>query len=201
METENIGYIRLNQFLGTAYEEVCKAMEELKKKGMTSLILDLRDNPGGNYDVLEKIAGLFLKKGDLLTTMRSRHGEEQKYYVKNDGCEIPLVVLVNENTASAAELLTGALQYYGRAEIIGSRTFGKGIVQGFFELNSGSGYVKITIEEYLLPGDKSIHGKGVEPDIPVEQKEENWEKPVEQIEKEEDLVRMEARKVLQQIVK
>ena len=135
---------------------------------MKSLVLDLRDNLGGSlYDALD-IADMFLPKDHVITSLRSRDGEEETYKTKKDGMDIPTVLLVNGYSASASELVAGALKDYEAAHLIGTKTFGKGIVQSYFRIPETSGMLKITTEAYYTPNGVCIHGIGIEPDETVE---------------------------------
>jgi len=130
------------------------------------LIIDLRDNPGGDYDIVCKMCDKFLDAGVIVYTKDNKGKCE---YVKSDAaCEkIPMVILVNGNTASAAEIFSGALKDRGVATIVGTQTFGKGIVQTIRQLRDGSG-IKLTESEYYLPNDECIHGIGIAPDVEIE---------------------------------
>ena len=168
MLTDSIGYIRISTFHGTCVEETETALKTLKEQGMKSLVLDLRDNLGGSlYDALD-IADMFLPKDHVITSLRSRDGEEETYKTKKDGMDIPTVLLVNGYSASASELVAGALKDYEAAHLIGTKTFGKGIVQSYFRIPETSGMLKITTEAYYTPNGVCIHGIGIEPDETVE---------------------------------
>lgn len=172
MLTDTIGYLRISTFHGTCVDETESALKDLKSSGMKMLILDLRDNLGGSlYDALD-IADMFLPKDHVITFLRSRSDKEKKYYSKTDGIDIPIVLLVNGNSASASELVAGALKDYDAAHLIGVRTFGKGIVQSYFSLPETGGMLKITTEAYYTPNGVCVHGTGIEPDEYVELPEE-----------------------------
>jgi carboxyl-terminal processing protease len=157
MLTDSVGYIRLNKFSETTYKEFMQATEKLQKQGMKSMVLDLRDNGGGILDEATEIADEFLDDSKIITYTEGIHSPRKEYRCKRDGLfeQGKLVVLVNENTASASEVLAGALQDYDRATIIGRRTFGKGLVQDQFELSDGSG-LRLTIARYYTPLGRSI---------------------------------------------
>ena len=172
MLTEDIGYIRISTFHGTCVKETEDALKELQAAGMKKLVLDLRDNLGGSlYDALD-IADLFLPKNQVITSLRSRNDEEQKYYTKKDGIDLPIVLLVNGYSASASELVAGALKDYEAAYLIGVTTFGKGIVQSYFGVSETGGMLKITTEAYYTPNGICVHGTGIEPNETVELSEE-----------------------------
>lgn len=168
-----IGYIHIKSFDDVTGEDFEASYKKLKDAGMEGLVLDLRNNPGGSLDVCLDIADKFLDKGVIVTT-EDKNGEvitEESDEAKDD---IPMTVLVNENSASASEILSGALKDRDRSKIIGKKTFGKGIVQKLFPLDDGSG-AKITISEYHTPSGAKINKVGVEPDIEVENSEEGLE--------------------------
>jgi carboxyl-terminal processing protease len=152
-----VGYIKLNKFAETTYREFMQAMENLKKQGMQKLILDLRDNPGGFVEQATNIADEFLDGDKLIVYTQGANIPRQDYTAGKEGIfeKGKLVVLVDELTASASEILTGALQDWDRATIIGRRTYGKGLVQGQYELNDGSA-IRLTIARYYTPSGRSI---------------------------------------------
>lgn len=165
-----IGYLRLTQFGDNVYPDMKKALEGLQAKGMKALILDLRSNPGGELGQSIKIASMFIEKGKIVST-KQKKGEETVYsregkYFGN----FPMVVLINGGSASASEIVSGALKDYKRATLIGEKTFGKGSVQTLLPLPDGDG-IKITIAKYYTPNGISIDGTGIEPDKKVEDKD------------------------------
>jgi carboxyl-terminal processing protease len=153
----SIGYIRLNKFAETTYKEFMRALEDLQKQGMKKLILDLRDNGGGILTEATEIADEFLEDDKLITYTEGAHSARKEYRCKRQGVfeKGELVVLTNENTASASEVLTGALQDWDRATVLGRRTFGKGLVQEQYELADGSG-LRLTVARYYTPLGRSI---------------------------------------------
>ena len=165
-----IGYLRLTQFGDNVYPDMKKALENLQAKGMKGLIFDLRSNPGGELGQSIKIASMFIEKGKIVST-RQKKGEESVYtregkYFGN----FPMVVLINGGSASASEIVSGALKDHKRATLIGEKTFGKGSVQTLLPLPDGDG-IKITIAKYYTPNGVSIDGTGIEPDKKVEDKD------------------------------
>lgn len=165
-----IGYITINQFDENTYKEFSSEYNKVKKEGAKGIILDLRNNPGGVLPITVQIADMLLPKGPVVKTV-DKHGNEE---VESSGAsmeDLPMTVIVNEGSASASEILAGALKDYGRAVIMGETTFGKGIVQRIFPLSenveTGPG-VKLTISEYYTPKGTKIHEIGVEPDIKSE---------------------------------
>ncbi len=167
----DIGYIRFTMFQRNSVEEFKKALEHLRKdKELQGIIVDVRNNPGGLLDSAVSISDYFLPKGKLIVYTKGRIPKSiKKYYSLNPPIiptNIPVVMLVNGGTASAAEILTGALRYNNRAIVVGEKTFGKGSVQTLYPLDMGYA-VKITTAKYYMPNHKCIDGKGIEPDIVV----------------------------------
>ncbi len=157
MIADTVGYIRLNKFSETTYKEFMRSMEKLQKGGMKSLILDLRDNGGGILTEATHIADEFLSGNKLITYTEGANSPKKEYRCDKDGVfeTGKLIVLANEGTASASEVLIGALQDWDRATIVGRRTFGKGLVQEQFELSDGSG-LRLTVARYYTPLGRSI---------------------------------------------
>lgn len=168
MLEDNIGYIIIDQFTGTSTEQVEEAINDLKSQGMERVIVDLRDNPGGQLECIQAILNYFLPKDKLLLYSETKDGEQERYYTENDGLitDMPLCVLVNENSASASEVFAGVVKCYDRGKLVGTKTFGKGIMQSTFGLSDGTA-IKLTIGKYYLPDDSNIHGIGIEPDYEV----------------------------------
>jgi len=166
-----IGYVRLKQFQASSSDELDDALSELgKKERLKGLVLDLRNNPGGLLDQAAKIADHFLDDGVIVTTVGSSEGREEKR-AQRKGTEpnYPLVVLTNEQSASASEIVAGALRNQDRAVIVGQTTFGKGSVQLVFpRVTPDNAALKLTIAQYLTPGDVSIQGVGVAPDVELD---------------------------------
>lgn len=169
-EKDKIGYLRLTQFGENVYPDVAKALEELQKQGMKALIFDVRSNPGGALDQAVKITSMFLKDGRVVS-VKSKDGEEKvsnregKYFG-----DFPLVVLINGGSASASEILAGAIKDDKRGILVGEKSFGKGSVQTLVGLPDGDG-IKLTIAKYHTPSGVCIHGVGIEPDVKVEEKD------------------------------
>ncbi len=176
----DIGYIRFTMFQKNAIEEFKKALESLNKdKKLSGIIVDVRNNPGGLLDAAVQISDYFLPKGKLIVYTKGRIPQSvKKFYSLKDPIvpvDIPVVMLVNGGTASAAEILTGALRYNDRAIVVGEKTFGKGSVQTLYPLDMGYA-VKITTAKYYMPNNECIDGKGIEPDIEVKLSQEDIEK-------------------------
>ena len=163
-----IGYLRLNQFSGSATKDLANAIVKLKEKGAQGYILDLRNNPGGLLQAGVQIARLWLPRSTVVYTV-NRQGIFGSYDADgNPLTEAPLVVLVNEGSASASEILAGALQDNNRAILVGETTFGKGLIQSLFELPDGAG-IAITVAKYETPNHQDINKKGITPDLIVTQ--------------------------------
>ncbi len=165
---QKIGYIRLNQFSANAAQEIAHGVNQLEQQGAEAYILDLRNNPGGLLQAGVEIARMWLDNGTIVYTV-NRQGalgtfESNSEVLTTD----PLVVLVNQGTASASEILAGALQDNGRALLVGEKTFGKGLIQSLFELPDGSG-LAVTVAKYETPAHKDINKLGIVPDRLVEQ--------------------------------
>ena len=165
---KKIGYLRLSAFDDITWNDFKEHYSKLKNANIEGLIFDLRNNPGGALDVCLNIADTFLDEGVVVTT-EDKNGNVITEKSDANMDDIPMVVLVNENSASASEILAGAFKDRGRAKIIGTKTFGKGIVQKLFPIENGAG-AKITISEYKTPNDEKINKIGVKPDIEVENK-------------------------------
>ena len=155
--TDELGYIKLNRFAETTYKEFEKALDQLIDEGITGLVLDLRDNPGGYISTAERIADEFLEDDKLMLVTKNKNGDENKSYASSRGDfeEGKLYVLINENSASASEIVAGALQDNDKGTIIGRRSFGKGLVQREMALGDGSA-VRLTIARYYTPTGRSI---------------------------------------------
>ncbi len=167
MLSDGIGYILVSEYDSITSEQYKKAVDALTEQGMTGLVIDLRDNPGGLVDVSVDMLDYTLPDG-LYTYTADKNGDGQKMG-GNDGHEInvPIVLLVNDNTASAAEIFAGAMRDYNKATLLGTKTFGKGIVQLVFPLGDGTG-LKLTSMHYYTPDGTDLHGEGLAPDVEVE---------------------------------
>jgi carboxyl-terminal processing protease len=160
----NIGYIQVTDFSSDADEEFTKQLLALKSKGLNSLIIDLRDDPGGFLESAQNIFKNFIKEGTLIHT-RDRNNEDQPILINGgSSLDLPIYLLMNENSASASEVLAGAMQDYGVAKVIGVKSYGKGSVQELYKIPAG-GALKVTIEEYLTPNKHKVNKVGITPDI------------------------------------
>ena len=163
----NIGYIEFSSFDDGTAEEFKTKFEELQEQGIKSLIIDLRNNGGGIVDEALKIADYILEKDDVILYEVDKNEKETVEKSKNDPIiNMPIIILTNENTASSSEILAGALKDYGKAKIVGTKTYGKGVIQQLLTLPDGSG-LKITSEEYLTPDKTKINEIGIEPNEEV----------------------------------
>lgn len=173
MLSGNIGYVKLQEFSRPAPERLRAALQDLLEQKPAGLILDLRGNPGGLLDVAVAVGSEFLSEGDILIERR-KDGSEEHYSVRSGGLAttLPLVVLVNEGSASASEIVAGAIQDAGRGPLIGAKTFGKGSVQLPQTLSDGS-MLRVTIAHWFTPKGRGIHGSGLEPDFAVPLSEED----------------------------
>lgn len=182
-----IGYISVMEFDKVTGSQFTGKIEELQSQGMKKLIVDLRDNPGGELTTVVSMVDYIVEDGGRILTVKDKK-EKEEVYKAEDGysLDLPMVVLVNGNSASAAEVFTGAMKDYKAATIVGTKTFGKGIVQTLFPLSDGSA-VKLTTNHYYTPNGHDIHEKGIEPDIEVELDEEAARMPVIPEEKDNQL--------------
>lgn len=170
MLEDNIAYIRLSGFKNNTYEQFTKAYDELMSKGAKGLIIDVRDNPGGVLSVVEKIADKLVPEGTLVYTI-DKEGKRVDYTSDEECVKVPLSILVNGNSASASEILAGAVQDTGTGTLVGTQTFGKGLVQNLYSVPDGSA-VKVTIQKYYTPRGVCIQGEGIAPDYVIELPEE-----------------------------
>lgn len=166
---KGIGYIQIVEFEEVTYDQFSNAVKALKKQGMKSVVFDVRDNPGGMYQIVCEILDDILPEGTLVYT-KDKYGNEEKQSSDKKALNMPIVVLQNENSASASEIFAGAIQDFKAGKIVGAQSFGKGIVQTVLPLKDGSA-IKLTIEDYYTPSGKNIHGKGITPDVNVEVKD------------------------------
>jgi carboxyl-terminal processing protease len=169
MLEDGIGYVKITQFQGQTGVELEKALRDLEAKGMKKLVLDLRNNPGGILDASVDVSGLFMPKDKLVVYLQGRKAADRKDYLTTSEeapREYPVVILVNTGSASASEIVAGALQDSHRALIVGAQTFGKGSVQTVFSLDSGTG-LRLTTAKYYTPSGRSIQNVGITPDIEV----------------------------------
>lgn len=173
---DGVGYLRLARFSETVGKDLRDALEDLLDAGMVSLILDMRDNPGGLLPSAVDVADLFLQESEMIVYTQGRDEGREEYLSQNPPllpAEIPMVVLVNAGSASAAEIVAGALKDHGRAVLVGEKTFGKGSVQSVFAIRDGSA-LRLTTARYHTPSELLIHEHGIEPDISVPIGRRQW---------------------------
>ncbi|MDD4370313.1 MAG: S41 family peptidase [Anaerostipes sp.] len=181
-----IGYIQIIEFDEVTVNQFKSALSSLKKKGMKSLILDVRDNPGGLLESVTKVANE-IQSGGVIVSTKDKKGKEKVYNASKDAyVDIPICLLVNENSASASEILAGTLKDHKLATLVGEKTFGKGIVQGFYSAGNGS-YLKLTSAKYYTPNGNNIHKKGINPNVVV--KDNKKTSKDEQLEKAKEILK------------
>jgi len=168
---DGIGYIRLIEFRENTSHDLETALENLKKEGMNAFILDLRNNPGGLLDVAVRVAEKFIPKAKMVVYTKGRKASQNLEFISQENrpiVDLPMVVLINEGSASGSEIVAACLQDYKRAIIVGMKSFGKGLVQTIIPLNDGSA-LRLTTSKYFTPQGREINGKGIMPDIAVEE--------------------------------
>ena len=187
----DIGYMAVSEFDSVTYDQYVKGLDTLEGQGMKGLVVDLRGNPGGNLNTVCDILDLMLPKG-LIVYTQDKNGEKREMTSDEENkFTRPMVVLVNGNSASASEIYAGAIQDYGLGKIVGTQTYGKGVVQQIFDLKDGT-CVKLTIAEYYTPKGRNINGKGITPDLEEEydlneknpEADNQLERAVEELKKE-----------------
>ena len=175
MKDDKIGYIEVSEFDLVTYAQYEDALTDLEGKGMKGLIVDLRNNPGGNLKTVCDMLDLMLPEGLIVYTEDKEGNREEMESDEERQFHLPMVVLMNGNSASASEIYAGAIQDYGIGKIVGTQSYGKGVVQQIFDLKDGT-CVKLTIAEYFTPKGRNINGTGITPDVEVEY-EKNEEDP------------------------
>lgn len=165
MLQDDISYIKVREFEELTYDQFKKALDASEQAGAKGLIIDLRNNSGGLLNITVKMVDELVPKGIIVST-KDKKGKEEVMYADNDYIDLPIVVVVNEKSASASEVLSGALKDHKRAILVGKRTYGKGIVQTIMPLTDGSA-LKVTTSQYFTPSGVCIQGEGIEPDYEV----------------------------------
>lgn len=166
MLEDEIGYLAISEFDSVTLEQYREGLAELKAQGMEGLIVDLRGNPGGNLDTVCEILDLMLPEG-LIVYTEDKDGNRQEFTSDEaQEVQVPLAVLVDGNSASASEIYAGAIQDYGIGQIVGTKTYGKGVVQTIYDLKDGTS-LKLTVAEYFTPNGRNIDGEGITPDVEV----------------------------------
>lgn len=181
----NVGYIKIVMFDSDIANDFERELKKLTEKGISGLVIDLRDNPGGDYSQVVQIADRILPEGLIVYT---EDRNKRRYEDRSDdrNLELPISVLINENSASASEILAGAIKDHNKGTLVGSKSFGKGLVQTVKDLHDGSG-IKVTIARYYTPSGVCIQGIGIMPDVEVSLDEKYRNLPVSQVPKEDDL--------------
>lgn len=184
---DNLGYVRLTQFQEATGRDLAKAIKQFREQKVQGAILDLRNNPGGLLTAAVDVSEQFLPNGKLVVFTKSREGKKDEWFAKSKDQleELPVIVMVNEGSASASEIVAGALQDYGRAVIVGTTSFGKGSVQTILPLGDGSG-LRLTTAKYYTPKGRSIQSTGITPDIVVKLPAPSTAKDGKSAEKEAD---------------
>ncbi len=174
MKPGNIAYVKISQFGDDTVKKMNGAVREILVKNPKGIIIDLRNNPGGYLDSAIEILGHWINN-QVVVIERYYNGQTEKYYSSGRGSlrDIKTVILINHGSASASEILAGALQDYGLATLIGKTTFGKGSVQEYDDLKGGAA-IKITIAEWLTPKERSINQNGIKPDIEIDLTDEDY---------------------------
>ena len=162
----NIGYVMVYDFLGDAVKGFRTALDAFQAANVTGMIIDLRNNGGGLLDASVEMADMILPEGTVVS-IRDKNGAEEAFTIGSEYYDVPMVVLVNGYSASASEILSGAIRDTGEGTLVGTRTFGKGVVQSVIDFPDGSG-LKVTTARYFTPSGECIHGVGIEPDVEVE---------------------------------
>lgn len=165
MLEDDIGYIQIKQFDEVTYTQFMNSLEEIQKKNPKGIVLDVRDNLGGLLNIVAQISDELLPEGMIVYT-KDKQGEIKSLKSKEGHIDTPITLLINENSASASEILAGALKDHDRAKLVGTTTYGKGVVQVILPIPDGSG-IKVTTSKYYTPNDVSIDGVGIEPDYEV----------------------------------
>jgi len=195
MLENKIGYIKIKMFDENISKNFISQLDTLVSQGAAAIIIDVRDNPGGLYNEVVSLADRLLPKGTIVYT-EDRQGK--KTYQKSDATELslPVAVLTNGNSASASEILAGAVKDFKKGILIGTKTFGKGLVQSTYSFDDGTG-IKVTIARYFTPSGVCIHGEGIKPDIEINLPDKYKDTPVSAIPREDDLQLQKAIQVLQ----
>ena len=194
MLSNNVGYIRISNFGDNTAEEFKECLKSLEDNGAKSLIIDLRNNPGGTLESVVEVADSLMDEGNIIT-IKDKKGNEKKYNSDSHHNKLPLCVIINKNSASASEALAGAIMDSGRGTLVGEKSFGKGIVQSIFELGDGSAF-KVTTARYFTPGGTSIDKVGITPHIEVSLDEKYKNTAVPNIPYEKDFQLQKAQEVL-----
>ena len=180
----SVGYIRLTDFGEKTYMEFANHYSDLKDKNIKGLIIDLRNNQGGMLDTVVSIADAILPEGNILT-IKDKQGTETEYTSDEKCIDLPMCVIINENSASASEVLAGAIRDHKAGTLVGAKSYGKGVVQSLMEFGDGSAF-KLTTAKYYTPDGECIDGVGITPDIEVALPEQVSHKSINELTLDED---------------
>ena len=183
---QRTGYIRISMFSGNCATEFSDAIKDLTDRGMRSLVIDLRNNPGGSLTDVVSIADTLLGKGTIVSVRGRLEAEGKEYSSNAKGVEVPMAVLVNENSASASEILAAAVQDFEAGIVVGMTTYGKGVVQTTMQIEGNRAWLKLTTDAYYTPKGANIDGTGVTPDIEIDLPEELKGLAIDEIEQDDD---------------
>lgn len=183
---QRTGYIRISMFTGNCAEEFKEAIKDLTDRGMKSLVIDLRNNPGGTLSDVVAVADALLGDCTIVSVRGKMDAEGEVYTSNKKGVIVPIAVIVNENSASASEILAAAVQENGAGVVIGMTTYGKGVVQTTERIQADGSWLKLTTDAYYTPTGRNINGSGVTPDIEVDLPEELKGTPIDQLDQEQD---------------
>lgn len=177
---QRTGYIQIDKFSGSAADEFAEALHDLTDRGMRSLVIDLRNNPGGELEQVVSIANQLMDEG-VIVSVKSSSGEEKTYKSDTKHTAVPLAVLINEHSASASEILAAAIKDSGRGIVVGTPSYGKGVVQTTMRLAGDHGWVKLTTAAYFTPAGYNVDSTGVVPDIDVDLSDEMKKLPIDML--------------------
>lgn len=184
---ERTGYIKIDMFTGDCASEFDEALKTLKSRNMKSLVIDLRNNPGGSLDDVVKICELLLARGQTIVSVGEQGAaDNQVFNASGNAVGVPLAILVNQNSASASEIMAGAVQDNEAGVIVGTQTYGKGVVQTTMRVEKSGGWLKLTTAAYFTPSGRNIHGVGITPDILCDLPEDLQGKALSEIDQSED---------------
>ena len=183
---QRTGYIRISMFTGNCATEFSEAIKDLTDRGMRSLVIDLRNNPGGSLSDVVSIADTLLGEGTIVSVRGRAESEGEVYKSNAKGVKVPIAVIVNENSASASEILAAAVQDFQAGAVVGMTTYGKGVVQTTKQIEGNRAWLKLTSDAYYTPNGANIDGVGVTPDIEIDLPEELKGLAIDQIEQDDD---------------
>jgi carboxyl-terminal processing protease len=192
---KHTGYIKISMFGNNTAKEFGRHLSQMIKKGITRLIIDVRDNPGGNYSEVVRICDMILPKDALIVYTENREGKRFEDRSDKNSIDMPIIVLINSNSASASEILAGSLKDNNKARLLGEQTYGKGLVQTIHRFYDGSG-IKYTVSRYFTPSGSEIDKIGIKPDVEVKFDNKYKDKPVSQIPRNDDIQLIKAKELI-----